>query len=68
MENPKEVLQKLLSDLCWFIGHDPGFSKLASGQNVRGVGNSHRGVRTPISLRSWESGATCGQWLPYWIV
>ena len=69
MENPKEVLQKLLSDLCWFTGSwFTGFSKLASGQNVQGVGNSHRGVRTPISLKSWESVATCGQWLPCWTV
>ena len=47
MENPKEVLQKLLSDLCWFIGHDPGFSKLESGRNVRGVGNSHGASELP---------------------
>lgn len=58
MENPKEVLQKLLSDLCWFTGSDPGLSKLESGQNVQGVGNSHRAIRTPISLKSWESVAT----------
>ena len=44
MENPKGVLQKLLSDLCWFTGSwFTGFSKLVSGQNVQGVGNKSQG-------------------------
>lgn len=43
----KEVLQKLLSDLCWFIGHDPGFPGLSLGRMFEEAGNSHRASELP---------------------